>query len=67
MAATFGTRAWLTRDLPEGIVTRANRGIWDRIEERIRRMALFYGEVFVVTGPGSPAPRGDLTRQCPGA
>ena len=37
---------------------RLNRGIWARIEEHVRRLALFHGDVFVVTGPGfsgSPA------------
>ena len=31
---------------------RLNRGIWARIEEHVRRLALFHGDVFVVTGPG---------------
>lgn len=31
---------------------RLNRGIWARIEERVRRLALFDGDVFVVTRPG---------------
>ena len=37
---------------------RLNRGIWARIEEQVRRLALFHGDVYVVTGPGfsgSPA------------
>ena len=31
---------------------RLNRGIWARIEEHVRRLALSHGDVFVVTGPG---------------
>lgn len=34
---------------------RLNRGVWARIEEKVRRLALFHGEVFVVTGPGFSA------------
>ena len=31
---------------------RLNRGIWARIEEHVRRLALFHGDVYVATGPG---------------
>ena len=37
--------------------SRLNRGVWARIEEHVGRLALFHGDVFVVTGPGlSSAP-----------
>ena len=35
---------------------RLNRGRWAHIEEDVRRLALFHGDVYVVTGPGFSAP-----------
>ena len=39
---------------------RLNRGIWAHIEEHVRRLALFHGDVFVVTGPGFSGSPGSI-------
>ncbi len=45
---------------------RLNRGIWGRIEARVRRLTPFHGDVFVVTAPGfSGAPAAIGRFWCP--